>query len=142
MWLPLPRDQNLGIVTSNTYWANGQNKFNFKLHKIFGKLKSNKLSPYLSRTEIKITYLRNINYFYTTLQNDDYESVLIEQGYIRAFYLVNDVIKACEIDDLFRWKTWFQKWRILCLLCSRIVVNITESKRFSYTTRFNPPFSI
>ena len=94
-------------------------KFYFILHKIFGKLKSKRMVTLLSHMAIAIMYLRNINYFYTTLQNVVYErtwkcwKLSIDQGYRRAFYLVNDVIKACEIDDLFRWKTWFQKWPII-----------------------------
>ena len=67
---------------------------------------------------IKITFfhvLWNINYFYTTLQKtitkvlDTFNGAGIQV----VFYLVNNVIKACEIGDLYRWKTWFQKWCII-----------------------------
>ena len=92
-------------------------QFVFILHKIYlGNSNLIKWSTSLSHTGIKITYLRNIHSFYAALQNDDnYESILEAFNRAGAFYLVNDVIKACEIDDLFRWKTRIHKLPIVTL---------------------------
>lgn len=119
-------------VPSITMWQKcRQHMFSKRVKKIryLGNLNPIRWSPSLSHYNWELrfctykctcTFLQNINCFYTTCTLQTLTEwtfwkcwrLWIVQGYRHPFYLVNDIIKVCEIDDLVQWKTLFQKWRM------------------------------